>query len=207
MRCAGRRRTCPRGCSTDALTVASAITDDRFRAWALRGLAPHLPEGLLTDALAAASAITDDQSRADALSGLAPHLPEPQRSQTFTDALTAASAITDDRFRAWALRGLAPHLPEGLLTDALAAASAITDDQSRADALNALGTVLGASALVGDEGEVRLLETLLTVARYDRTAVLDATAALGPWIAQILDQQVLAAIGQAIVDTSRCRWS
>jgi hypothetical protein len=124
----------------EALAAATAITDERFRYWALTALAEHLPPELLGQALAAATGITDDYFRAWALTGLAPHLPPDLLAQ----ALAAAATITHDYLRVEALTGLAPHLPPELLAQALATATAIatTEGYARAEALTGLASHL-----------------------------------------------------------------
>ena len=130
-----------------ALTAATAITDDSVRARALAGLAPQLPAELLAQALTAATALADDYARGEALAGLAPQLPV----ELLAQALTAATAITDDSARAEALTGLAPQLPAdqqpAVLAQALTAATAITDDYARGEALAGLAPQLSAELL------------------------------------------------------------
>ena len=121
---------------TEALTAASAITDDEDKAYALTGLAPHLDEARRADALepalTAASAITHDIDKARVLTDLAPHLDEARRADALEQALTAARAITYDEHKARALTRLAPHLDEARRADALepalTAASAMAND-------------------------------------------------------------------------------
>ncbi|MGB7439848.1 MAG: NB-ARC domain-containing protein [Coleofasciculaceae cyanobacterium] len=167
----------------EALAVARAIGDEKYRAEALQSLAPHLPE-VLPEALDAARAIVYVKYRAEALVGLAPHLPRsllpqaldatralglgyrtealvglaPHLPEVLPEALDAARAIVYVKYRADALVGLAPHLPRSLLPQALKIVRAIGDERCRADALVGLAPHLPRSLL---------------------PQVLDATRALG----------------------------
>ncbi len=82
---------------SEAVSAAREIGDERARARALSGLAPHLGPGSLSEAVAAARAIGDKPARARALSGLAPRLEEPERSRALSEAVSAARAIGDER--------------------------------------------------------------------------------------------------------------
>ncbi|NCQ98303.1 MAG: trypsin-like serine protease, partial [Microcystis aeruginosa L211-101] len=120
----------------EAIEVARAIRDEKYRATALTGLAPYLPE-ILPEALATAREIRDEYYRAEALTGLAPYLPE----NLLPEALATARAIGNEYSRAKALTGLAPYLPE-ILPEALATARAIGDQKYRAEALTELAPYL-----------------------------------------------------------------
>ncbi|NEQ66500.1 MAG: hypothetical protein F6K21_13530 [Symploca sp. SIO2D2] len=89
----------------EALEVARAIGDGRYRAKALRGLAPHFPE-VLPEALDAAIAIRHTPSRVEALVGLAPYLPQ----SLLSEALDAARAIGNEYHRTIALERLVENL-------------------------------------------------------------------------------------------------
>jgi len=140
--------------SPEVLDAAIAIGDERNRARALVGLAPHLSQSLLSEALDAARAIGDELHRARVLVGLAPHLPQ----SLLSEALDATRAIGDELNRAQTLVELAPHLPE-VLPKALDAARAIGDEFNRAKALvelaphlpEVLPEALDAARAIGDE--------------------------------------------------------
>jgi hypothetical protein len=184
----------------EALAAATAITDERFRAWTLTGLAEYLPPDLLAQALAAATAITDDYVRVVALTGLAPHLPPDLLAQ----ALAAATAITDEDARAWALTDMAEHLPSDLAAQALATATAIaaTDNHRRVEVLTAL-----ASQLPADQRASVLAQALTaaTTSSYDYSRAR-ALIALAPQLPADQRASVLAqalATATAITDE---RW-
>ena len=173
----------------EALAAATAITDERSRAWALTALAEHLPPDLLAQALTAATAITDDYVRVVALTGLAPHL----LPDLLAQALAAATAITGEDARAWALTGLAEHLPPDLAAQALATATAIatTDDHRRVEALTAL-----APQLPPDQRASALAQALAaaTASTYDYSRA-QALTALAP---QLPPDQRASVLAQAL---------
>ncbi|MFN6537944.1 MAG: NB-ARC domain-containing protein, partial [Nostoc sp. EkiNYC01] len=121
---------------SEALTAASAIRNQQYRAEALRALADKLPD-VLPQALKAAQAIQDESSRAQALIALADKLPD-----VLPQALETAQAIQHRSSRAEALRALADKLPTDLLPEALEAAQAIQSEEYRAEALRTLADKL-----------------------------------------------------------------
>jgi hypothetical protein len=173
----------------EALAAATAITDERRRAWALTALAEHLPPDLLAQALTAATAITDDYVRVVALTGLAPHL----LPNLLAQALAVATAITDEDARAGALTGLAEHLPSGLAAQALATATAIatTDDHRRVEALTALAPQLPPDQRASALGQALAAATAIT---YDYSRA-QALTALAP---QLLPDQRASVLAEAL---------
>ncbi|NES21943.1 MAG: hypothetical protein F6K41_24210 [Symploca sp. SIO3E6] len=214
--------------SLEVLDAAIAIEDERNRARALVGLAPHLPKNLLSEALLAARAIGDESNRAIALVRLAPHSPEVLR-----EALEAARAIRDEYYRAKALVGLAPHLPEVLevLPQALEAVGAIGDEAKRAYILQQLAPHLPQSLLpqaleavgaIGNESN-RLValqdfierltflsiddplwqKILQTLAILTRPKFLEALPHLAPVIIKLGGVEALRETVKAVKDVSR----
>ena len=92
--------------------MARTIPNERDRAQALAGLAPHLPAPLLQEALEMARTIPDDEIRAEALAGLAPHLSAPLQEIALQEAFEATRAIPFGEIRAAALAALAPSVKQ-----------------------------------------------------------------------------------------------
>jgi hypothetical protein len=153
-----------------ALTAASMIASERYRAQAVADLASHVP----AQAVAVASRITSDQHRAEALCAIAPHLAGPRRPEVLRDALAAAEAVPFGVARVEALTRLAPHLDSdergAVLRQALAAAHAVSSDYARAEVLAGLAQHAPAA---GDEA----LAAALTVhSEQSRAELLTALA-------------------------------
>jgi hypothetical protein len=164
-----------------ALTAATAITDEGSRAAVLAALAPHLPSDLLAQAPDIAAAITDDSFRAEALSALAPQVPAQRRPDVLTQALATATAITDDGSRAMALAKLAPHLPRELLDQVLTAATAIPNDFLRSWTLATLVPLLSS----GERPSV-LAQALTSATAADDTSGGSVRTSWLTWLAPLL---------------------
>jgi hypothetical protein len=96
-----------RAVSSEALTAASAISNEEFRRHKLVQLVPQLPPDLLPETLRVAITFYSDDYRAQVLVALAACLPPDLLPQ----ALAAARAIRDTDHRARVLATLAQRLP------------------------------------------------------------------------------------------------
>jgi TIR domain len=133
---------------TDAERIANAITDERWKASALSGIAaalaatdPDRAARLLTDAERIANAITDESSQAQALSSIAAALAatDPDRAERI------ANAITDENPKAWALNDIARALAATDPDRAERIANAISDEDPKAWALSGIAKALAAT--------------------------------------------------------------
>ena len=181
---------------SEALTTATAIPDEWYRAYALSALADKLPVELLPQALEAALAIQDQRSRALALSALADKLP----GELLPQALEAALAIQDEESRAYALSALADKLPD-VLPQALEAALAIQDEWSRAYALSALAS--GLSQMPNAKLFPLWQDTLHELSIRTRPNLLQDIKALFPVIFALGGEAATAKVARAIVDMGR----
>ena len=91
-----------------ALTAATAITDDSSRAQALAALAPHLPRPAASRAGPGTDRRHRHHRRLPPRPGAGRAGAPPARPDLLAQALTAATAITNDYSRAQALAALAP---------------------------------------------------------------------------------------------------
>ncbi len=155
---------------SEALEIASSITEESERAAAIAELAPHLPENLLFQALEIAKNITSQFYRDNAIKKIVPYLSEnlladnlkgkdkvklanlaadsiaqlgPQMSEKkLSKALENALKITSEFHRNHAIEELAPYLPENLLANALEGARSIKDEFDRSETLKQLALYL-----------------------------------------------------------------
>ncbi|NEP24760.1 MAG: hypothetical protein F6K49_23075 [Moorea sp. SIO3I6] len=184
----------PESLLPQALEVASAITDNGDRAYALSGLAPQLPE-ILPEALDAARALTYDLDRTKALKELAKHWPE-----ILPEAIEAACSTTGEWEQSLAISSLAPDLLESLLPQVLETARAIQSEYYRAEAFSGLIKNPHFSL----QEDVSLWQEFLhTLACHDRQQFLEDLVNLSPTIISLGGKEALAAIVESIKDVSR----
>jgi NTP pyrophosphatase (non-canonical NTP hydrolase) len=185
------------GHPAEALELAQAIPDKRYRYQALAALASYLTAPMLRAALEAARAIGDEGARGQALAALAPRLAELGRP---AEALEAARAIRDEGDRSGTLAALAPHLGpterEQALRAALEAARAIKDESSQSRALAALASHLGPTE------QDKVLREALSVAQDIKTwdwSRSHALYMLAPYLTEPLLREALE-VARAIGD-------
>ncbi|MCK9877854.1 TIR domain-containing protein [Frankia sp. Ag45/Mut15] len=176
-----------------ALTMAIGISDQLYRALAVKELAPLLPVDQLGRALTAMTAIFTSwpEGGIRAAVALAPHL----SAEQLGEVVTAVDTIYLPVFRRQALAELAPYLPVDQLARALVIADAIDAPYERSRALTALAPYLPAE----QRGPVlarALAAATATVWAYERVRAL---AVLLP---QLPADQCEAAAVQALIAAS-----
>lgn len=142
-----------------ALNIIQQISDMRWRAAGLVGVAPFLPANDLTSALVMAQEIGDPGGHAMSMAALASHLNEPEGSSWWSEVLQAVRSIEDERLFIHTVCDLSPFVPEvwrqEIIKEALSAALAAEAEEQRSMGI----------ALLADYLPEPLLQEALTAAR------------------------------------------
>jgi hypothetical protein len=142
-----------------ALQIALEISDSKWRAAALYGIAECLPETqqerALTKAVDAARAIVDANARAYALCRLAEIVPERLRDELLRESLDAAGSVSAQDERTLALAAVVDHTAESSELEQHRAWAELIDAcaaGAKRDRLLKSGAVLRPIAMLGDAG-------------------------------------------------------